>query len=101
MYRRELLTIISYYGEQFQIDKAIEEMSELTQALIKARQDPDNLTEENVLEEVADVWVMIEQLKLIFKGQEVVEEYVDYKISRQMQRIMNESRQRRKLLKKS
>ena len=76
-------------------------MSELTQALIKARQDPDNLTEENVLEEVADVWVMIEKLKLIFKGQEVVEEYVDYKISRQMQRIMNESRQRRKLLKKS
>ena len=101
MYRRELLTIISYYGEQFQIDKAIEEMSELTQALIKARQDPDNLTEENVLEEVADVWVMIEQLKLIFKGQEVVEEYIDYKISRQMQRIMNESRQRRRLLKKS
>mgnify|MGYP003571472574 CR=1 FL=1 len=101
MYRRELLTIISYYGEQYQIDKAIEEMSELTQALIKARQDPDNLTEENVLEEVADVWVMIEQLKLIFKGQEVVEEYVDYKVSRQMQRIMNESRQRRKLLKKS
>ena len=101
MYRRELLTIISYYGEQFQIDKAIEEMSELTQALIKSRQDPDTLTEEKVLEEVADVWVMIEQLKLIFKGQEVVEEYVDYKISRQMQRIMNESRQRRKLLKKS
>ena len=101
MYRRELLTIISYYGEQFQIDKAIEEMSELTQALIKARQGPDNLTEENVLEEIADVWVMTEQLKLIFKGQEVVEEYIDYKISRQMQRIMNESRQRRKLLKKS
>lgn len=101
MYRRELLTIISYYGEQFQIDKAIEEMSELTQALIKARQDPDNLTEENVLEEIADVWVMTEQLKLIFKGQEVVEEYIDYKISRQMQRIMNESRQRRRLLKKS
>ena len=60
MYRRELLTIISYYGEQFQIDKAIEEMSELTQALIKARQGPDNLTEENVLEEIADVWVMTE-----------------------------------------
>lgn len=49
------------YGSGAQVDKVIEEMSELTKALLKARQKGEIFTEE-VDEEIADVIVMMEQL---------------------------------------
>lgn len=55
---------IRHYGKQNQIDKAIEEMGELIQALIKNRQNVDNV--ENVIEEIADVEIMMQQLCLMF-----------------------------------
>ena len=71
--------------------KAIEEMGELTVALCKLDDDPalDYKNEQyidNVLEEVADVIVMMEQLKLFF-GQNRIEELIDFKIDRQIERI--------------
>ena len=48
---------LSKFGEQNQHLKLIEEMSELTQAILK-------LT--NVAEEIADVQIVLDQLKLLY-----------------------------------
>lgn len=48
------------YGPNQQVDKIIEEMSELTKAFLKARLDGKIFTE-SVEEEIADVIIMLEQ----------------------------------------
>lgn len=60
-----LQAAVDHYGSDRQIDKAIEEMSELTKALLKLRYDANEQTVENVFEEMADVEIMLDQLKLI------------------------------------
>ena len=54
---------VTHYGEENQIIKAIEEMAELTVALLH-RNRVDGL--KNVKEELADVWIMMAQLEIIF-----------------------------------
>lgn len=50
-----------HWGSAAQVDMAIEEMAELTHALIKARRKGEIFTPE-VIEEIADVSICIEQL---------------------------------------
>ena len=66
---------IAKWGENAQIGMAIEEMSELTKALCKyarvaghadADSDLMKLTIGNILEEMADVSIMLSQMELIF-----------------------------------
>ena len=62
---------IDKYGAAAQIDVAIEEMAELTKALMKWRRAGENGTlivkhEAAVLEEMADVQIMLNQLALIY-----------------------------------
>lgn len=69
--RRDImLRAIHRYGEAAQIDMAVEEMAELTKALCKVkRATPGATTTEviaNVIEEIADVQIMLDQLRLIF-----------------------------------
>ena len=75
--QRDIMRLaIDTYGEVNQTDKAIEEMAELTKALIKLKQvnlrDYEELTFKvmNVEEEIADVLIMMEQLTMIFKPQD-------------------------------
>ena len=60
---------ITKYGEHTQIDMAIEEMAELTQALSKYKRGKSH----NVEEEIADVEIMLEQMRLIFDSKKVDE----------------------------
>jgi len=55
---------IETFGQRSQINVAIEEMSELTKELCKLNRECDNKTE--ILEEIADVYIMMHQLTLIF-----------------------------------
>lgn len=52
------------WGRDKQTDKAIEEMSELTKALLKFRNHNGSL--EAVADEVADVEIMMEQIRFIY-----------------------------------
>lgn len=65
-----LTAAISTYGMKAQQDMALEEMSELTKAILKTRRahTGPELTAafENVLEEIADVQIMLDQMKLIY-----------------------------------
>lgn len=69
--RRALLDrAITAYGAPAQMDMAVEEMAELTKALCKVKrvsctaEAKDVL--ENVVEEMADVQIMLDQLRIIF-----------------------------------
>jgi hypothetical protein len=82
---------IETYGKEAQIDKAIEEMSELTKALLKLRyvqKDYEReIVQDAVSEEMADVEIMMTQLHMIFDNTKKVEEYQIKKIKRLERRL--------------
>ena len=69
---------IMKYGCDKQTDVAIEEMAELTQSLIHNRRGRPA----NIPEEIADVEIMLEQLKIIHGCAVEVEKQKDAKIKR-------------------
>ena len=74
------------FGVDNQLDIAIEEMSELTKAIIKHRRYASRETYENLCEETADVAIMIEQIFLTTKRDDVAK-YAAAKIDRLKQRL--------------
>lgn len=68
-----------------QVDCLLEEMAELQKEIIKNRRGRDNV--EAIAEEVADVEIMLHQLKLIHGIPEKVEEYKVFKLNRLQQRM--------------
>lgn len=79
-----LTKAVNTFGARNQEDVAIEEMSELIKALIKHRRYNTPETKENILEEIADVVIMICQLTVIHGFDR---EIVDKKIERLKQRM--------------
>lgn len=87
----KLRAIIAHYGEEEQKLKAIEELTELQEALIK-----DSIKggfEYAIAEEIADVYVMLAQLKIIYGfSEDKIEEIKDYKITRTIERMSGETK---------
>lgn len=86
---------IETYGVQAQCDVAIEEMAELTKAIVKIRRVADDYGKtqaalDNLLEEIADVDIMIDQMKIMW-GPKQVEEYRRKKLER-LNRRLNDDR---------
>lgn len=91
---RNLDTIVNTYGNDPQTDMAIEECSELIKALLKYRRkrySAESIDEKElraaIIDEIADVQIMIAQLQIMHDCIGEVEEQVDFKIKRQMERI--------------
>ena len=94
---------ICEYGTQPQIDMCIEEMSELTKALLKHRRKFALVRGENVnptngdtdlfkartdiIDELADVRIMCRQMELLFQAEDEVEKRIDFKVDRQLKRL--------------
>ena len=57
---------VEVYGPEKQTDMMLEEMSELTKALLKHRRNPGAETLANIREEMADVQIMLDQMRLIY-----------------------------------
>lgn len=57
---------VSAYGIDAQTDMTIEEMSELAKALLKYRRYKTELRREAILEEMADVEIMLKQMEIIY-----------------------------------
>ena len=91
MNKKDLKTIISHYGKDKQILKAIEEMTELQKELCKSVISDDNNNIDNITEEMADVEVMLNQLKIIFYNRRDVKKVIEEKIERTIERIFDES----------
>ena len=86
---------IETYGVQAQCDVAIEEMAELIKAIMKIRRAADDYEKtqaalDNLLEEIADVDIMIDQMKIMW-GLKQVEEYREKKLER-LERRLNDDR---------
>lgn len=89
--------IVEHYGVDDQRNILIEECGELVQAAAKmnrpAKDDAEKLKRrENFIEELADVSIMIEQMKaaLSINERKLFNDFVAYKIMRQLERIQNE-----------
>ena len=91
--KRVLKAALDTYGIHKQSDIAIEEMAELTKAIIKCRRNPSSPATGNLLEEIADVLIMLEQLTIHY-GTEYISEFIQQKIIRLNSRI-EEERQKR------
>lgn len=91
--RRALLDrAITAYGAPAQMDMAVEEMAELTKALCKVKRvscaAEAKAVLENVVEEMADVQIMLDQLRIIFhRSTEEVEEVEEAKLERLKNRL--------------
>lgn len=83
MLDERLKRIADNYDLEGQELKLIEEMAELTQAIIKGKHD-------HVSEEIADVEIMLEQVKYL--GHYHPEAYREFKIARQLKRMEYESK---------
>lgn len=71
---------ISHYGAKHQMFKTVEELAELSAALMKYNLEGHGKL--NVLEEVADVIVMIEQLRIILDADSVIDGIIESKLMR-------------------
>lgn len=80
-----LIKAIAVYGTTIQKAVAIEEMSELTKEICKDTRGMLNI--EHISEEIADVEIMINQLKVIYCVGEKTESYIKSKIKRLEERI--------------
>ena len=81
----ELKKIAEHYGLNHQKIKLIEEMAELTQAICKGR-------DLSIIDEIADVEIVLEQVKYLMGINADVEAQKMFKINRQLKRIENESK---------
>lgn len=79
---------VKVYGKDAQCKMAIEEMSELTKALCKNFRGAENIP--NIAEEIADVFIMLWQLQLIFDCSQMVSDFIEIKKKRLSGRIKKE-----------
>lgn len=91
---------VDTYGKEAQTDMAIEEMSELSKALLKhrrAEKSPEawdyERTKQNIYEEIADVIIMLTQLLMIYGGREEIQKDIDSKVSRLAERLKNREKE--------
>lgn len=79
--------LIKKYGDK-QLIVAIEELSELQKELCKALRGKPN--KENIIEEFADVLIMLDQVKIYFKIEDdEIRDIIDQKIKRTKERLLN------------
>ena len=85
----EVLTqAVKRYGVVSQVNMMFEEMSELQKELCKHLRGKDNLTE--IAEEIADVEIMLAQMKAIFGCAAMVEGWRQTKVDRLANRLERE-----------
>lgn len=86
---RTLKAAINFYGDDSQIDMAIEEMAELTKAICKYRRYHTEESRVNIIEECADVLITALQMRLIF-GSDDVDKMFTEKLCRLQERIKSD-----------
>ena len=83
------LHILNHYETRKQMLKCVEELSELIEAIMKHINKGGN--EAAVFEEIADVEIMLAQMKAALPyGENIFEEEIDRKLDRQLARIRGE-----------
>ena len=78
---------VAAYGKHSQLIMAMEEMAELTKELSKNIRGEKNIS--GISEEIADVEIMLEQLKIIFGNRAEVDQHRSYKLKRLADRLID------------
>lgn len=86
--QKQLLnSILKKHGFRNQMVKTCEELSELQSALLKCyNKGPGEGRIEAVQEEIADVYIMLEQIRKQFMSKDELENWINYKITREAER---------------
>ena len=90
---RDIWTILRHYGSSAQRLKAIEELSELLLALARISLNEERESERyvNLIEEMADVEVMMAQMRMVFDiDAEEISRIANKKIDRTLKRIQED-----------
>jgi NTP pyrophosphatase (non-canonical NTP hydrolase) len=80
--------IADHYGLRRQLWQTVEEMAELTQVICKTRRYDMDAVRDHLVEEVADVSIMIDQIVYLL-GDNMIAKIREEKINRQLERIKN------------
>ena len=84
----DLWQIIAHYGYRNQKEKAVEELGELQRALARDLQGKQE--RKTIAEEMADCYIMLAQLQLIYGNRPEVQEEIARKIARTLQTVEKE-----------
>ena len=77
---------IETYGADMQLNVAIEEFAELTKEICKHKRKADNT--KAIVEEMADCYIMLEQMQIIFGlGSTVIADAINKKVDRLKKRL--------------
>ena len=83
---------IETYGKDMQLNVAIEELSELIKEICKSKRGANN--REAIIEELADCYIMLEQVAIIFDiPNHAINEVAEAKLARLERRIEEKDRQ--------
>lgn len=94
--QKQILLKLVVKFQEAQIIKCVEEMSELTKELCKfliIKNVDKTISEENmdnISEEIADVYIMLEQMLIYFGNKDDVERIINEKIERTRKRLLEE-----------
>lgn len=86
----DLWQIIAHHGYTHQKNKAMEELSELSEALASDLQGEGD--RDNIAEEMADCYIMLAQLELIYGNHHEVVDEIREKMARTLERVEAERR---------
>ena len=98
MNKQSIIEISEFYGFDTQSRQCIEEMAELTVALNKYHRITNDMNYvyehtkciDSIKEEIADVYIMLEQMKYLLNiYEDDIETIINRKILRQLERINN------------
>lgn len=88
----KIIEILEHYGHEAQKLKAVEELTELSEKIIK---EVNKGTDTGIGDEIADVFIMLTQLELIYDIDPFeTRERIEYKLDRQIERIRNGKEER-------
>ena len=105
MTNEQIKTIFDHYGEESQLEKSLEELDELKEAISKLiehnkfpyskkwayyRSNRDAFID-HIAEEIADVRIMLDQLEYGLKIEQRSSDWREMKLNRQIKRIKDES----------
>lgn len=93
--KERLENIINHFGKKEQLNKAVEECSELIQAICKYNSNQTTLNEISVVEEMVDVQIMLKQLRIILDvSDEQLAKLAENKIKRTETKIIENGKSR-------
>ena len=85
------MKIIEHYGENHQRFKAAEELSELQTLILQDANKNGKVPKSRIIEEIADVYVMLSQLKTIYCiDSRDIEPVISWKVERTLRQIEGE-----------